>query len=164
MKVVAFGAATTLYVPSNGVPRPATTIEFPAVKPCAVEVVRVTTFVVNAAFVIEIPRRMSVAPPPPRPGLLPFPPPFQPPVDAEFPPPTNTNKTSPGVTGITASTRPPKPAANVVAPASAPIASTDKEVTPAGTMYDCTPPVKEYSELFENCVCAETTGENAPTQ
>ena len=130
------GAATTLYVPSNGVPRPATTIEFPAVKPCAVAVVRVTTFVVNAAFVIEIPRRISVAPPPPRPGLLPLPPPFQPPVDAEFPPPTNTNKTSPGVTGITASTRPPIPAANVVAPPSPPIASTDSEVTPAGTTYD----------------------------
>ena len=150
-----------VYVPSNGAPTPATTTELPTAYPCAVDVVIVAVPETNSAEVMAVPRRISEPPPPPSPGAVPFPPPLKPPVDAELLPPTNKNKTSPGVTGTTASIRPPKPAANVVAPPSPPIASTDNEVTPAGTTYDCTPPVNEYTELFENCVCAETGLEKA---
>ena len=42
---------------------------------------------------------MSVAPPPPIPGAVPAPPPFQPTALAPEVPPTKTNSTSPGVVG-----------------------------------------------------------------
>ena len=95
----------------------------------------------KAAVASGIPRRISDAPPPPNPGAVPLAPPFHPPVDAEFDAPTNMKRTSPGVTGTTASTRPPLPAAKEVAPPLPPFASMRNESTPAGTTYDCTPPV-----------------------
>ena len=108
---------------------------------------------------------MSDAPPPPNPGAIPFAPPFHPPVEAEFAAPTNMKRTSPGVTGTTASTRPPLPAANpAAAPPLLPFASTRNDSTPVGTTYDCTPPVYANDVLELNWVCAETTLENAPMQ
>ena len=118
------GNDVIVYVPSNDALTPATITEVPTANPCAVEVVTVARPFTNVAEVIEIPRRISDAPPPPNPGAVPLAPPFQPPVEDVLAAPTNMNKTSPGVTGTTASTRPPSPAANVVAPALAPIAST----------------------------------------
>ena len=119
----------------------------------------------KAAVASGIPRRMSDAPPPPNPGAIPLAPPFHPPVEAEFAAPTNIKRTSPGVTGTTPSTRPPLPAANpAVAPPLPPFASTRSESTPAGTTYDCTPPVYANDVLELNWVWAETAAEYALTQ
>ena len=127
------GSEVMEYVPSNDALTPATITDVATANPCAVDVVTVASPFTKVAEVIETPRRISDAPPPPSPGAVPLAPPFQPPTDDELAPPANTNRTSPGVTGTTASTRPPNPAANVVVPPLAPFASTCNEVTPEGT-------------------------------
>ena len=80
VNVVVVGTLATAYVPSYAAPTPVITTELPTTKPCATEVVSVTTLLVNAAFVTVNPRRMSVAPPPPVPLPDPAPPPLRPPV------------------------------------------------------------------------------------
>jgi hypothetical protein len=104
VNVVVLGTEVIEYVPSKGLPIPATTIEFATASPCAVEEVSLATLEVSDASVIAIPRRISLAPPPPAPGAVPEAPPFQPPVAPLFIPPTKKNNTSPGVTGKMAST------------------------------------------------------------
>ena len=44
---------------------PPTTMEFPTARPCGVDEVSLATFDVSDAPVIAIPRRISLAPPPP---------------------------------------------------------------------------------------------------
>ena len=79
---------------------------------------------------------MSVAPPPPMPGAVPAPPPFQPTAFVPETPPTKTNNSSPGIVGMAPCTRPPKPPAMVaVEPPAAPTASNSTDVTPVGTLY-----------------------------
>ena len=71
--------AVTAYVPSYGLPTPATKTELPTMKLCGLCVVIVATPEVKEALVTLIPRRISLAPPPPPPVPVPLPPPFQPP-------------------------------------------------------------------------------------
>jgi hypothetical protein len=123
--------------------------------------------------------RTSLAPPPP-PLLRDDPPPLNPPAQATTllehgppgppgvgAPPTATYSVCPGVTARSPMTRAPRPgvegtpAVSLGAPG-APVASTCRVVTPAGTSNGCSPPVKPKVTVVGAGAWAATGGATAP--